>query len=132
MSLETNLVLAVILIGLIILIVTGLGILTVAIFGIKQGQTPLIIPGEQNAETVKFVTDLLPIVIPKPSDPLQYTKIIASIPTRTSTSINVNTNEQIIGLDGTNLLFSKISLISFWVIITIGLLYISYNILFGF
>ena len=132
MSLEEKIVLAVILIGLIILIVTGLGILTVAIFGIKQGQTPLIIPGEQDAETVKFVTDLLPVVIPKPADPLQYTKIIASIPTRTATSINVNNDQQIISLDGTNLLVSKIALISFWVIITIGLLYISYSILFGF
>ena len=132
MSLEKKIILAIIIIGLIVLVVTGLGILTVAIFGIKPGQTPLIIPGTQDPGTIEFVNKLLPIIIPNPTNTSQYQQIIASIPTQTATSINVNTDQQIISLDGTNLLVSKISLLAFWVIIIIGLLYISYKILFGF
>ena len=117
--------------GLFVLVLTGLGILTVAIFGITEGKSPRVVPGTRNPDTVDFVTNVLPIVSPTiPKRDLET--IIAAIPSTPQVTEYISNGEQIISLNGTNLKFTKISLIIIWVIITIGILYGSYKIVFKF
>jgi len=127
-----DIIIAFLIFGLLVLIVTGLGILTVAIFGITEGKSPRVVPGTRDQNTIDFVTNVLPKVTPTAPSPTQLAAIIAAIPTAPQVTEYISNGEQVIGLNGTNLLFSKISLISIWVIITIGILFGSYIILFGF
>jgi hypothetical protein len=127
---ENAFIIAFILFGIFVMIVTGLGILTVAIFGITEGQTSVVKAGTRNPETVKFVTNVLPKVSPPPT-PQQIAAILSAIPTEPQVTEYISNGEQIIGLNGRNLMFTKVSLITLWVIITISILYASFKILFG-
>lgn len=127
-----DIIIAFIVLGLFAFILTGLGFLTVAIFDITEGKTPRIVPGTRNPDTVDFITNVLPKVSPTPIPTAQLEAIIAAIPTKPQVTEYISNGEQIIGLSGTKLLFSKISLITIWVIIAIGILLGSYKILFGF
>ena len=128
---QKDIIIGFIILTLLVLILTGLGILTVAIFDITEGKTSRIVAGTRNPETVDFVNNVITKVSPPPT-PTQLAAIISAIPTAPLATEYIGTGEQIIGLNGTNLLFSKISLISIWVIISIGILFTSYKILFGF
>ena len=126
-----DIIIAFLLFGLLVLIITGLGILTVAIFGITEGKSPRVVPGTRNPDTVDFVDNVIPNVSP-PISSETLKAIQNAIPKTPEVTQYISNGEQIIGLNGTNLIFSKISLISIWVIITIGILYGSYKIIFPF
>jgi hypothetical protein len=117
-----------IVLGLFIFILTGLGILTVAVFGISEGQTSRVKP--ESPETKDFITNVLPNLLTIPPEKLGT--IIAAIPTKPQVTEYIGIGEQIIGLNDTNLMLSKISLITIWIIIIIGVLFGSYKILFKF
>jgi len=130
-EMSKDIIIAFLLFGLLVLIITGLGILTVAIFGITEGKSPRVVPGTRNPDTVDFVDNVIPNVSP-PISSETLKAIQNAIPKTPEVTQYISNGEQIIGLNGTNLIFSKISLISIWVIITIGILYGSYKIIFPF
>jgi len=91
----------IILFGFLILVLTGLGILTTAIFGISTGTKS----GPNQA-----IIDYLKKVNPNATIP-------ADIPLLEN---SVETGDYTIKLAGANLMVSKISLITFWILIAIG------------
>ena len=88
----------IILFGFLILVLTGLGILTTAIFGITPGTT-----SGPNKEIISFIE----------TNGLSKDLIVPTVPA------SVSTGQYIINLDGPNLIISKISLITFWILIAI-------------
>jgi len=91
----------IILFGFIILVLTGLGILTTAIFGISTGKKS----GPNQA-----IIDYLKKANPNATLP-------ADIPMLEN---SVETGDYTIKLAGANLMVSKIALITFWILIAIG------------
>lgn len=98
--------------GFIILVLTGIGILTTAIFGISEGK---VLQQDPNA-----IANIKAIPTSATLSQAQLDEIIKSYPT---TNIGTGKNN-IIDLNGINLSITKISLIAFWIIITLGLMFI--------
>ena len=118
-----NYIFGAIIFGFLILALTGLGILTTAIFEIKQGTIAKTIAGTQDPKIVEYVTN-------KPTN-ATYTDDMrkaekTAIPTAPSTSIDEGTGEYIIKLKDPNLTVAKISLITFWILIAIGVISIPF------
>ena len=92
----------IILFGFIILVLTGLGILTKAIFSISSGTASDI-----NQSIMDYISTNYPNVqLPTGSQ-------IPTIPN------SISTGDYIINLAGADLIVSKISLITFWILIAI-------------
>jgi hypothetical protein len=121
--------------GLFIFLITGLGILTKEIFEIKPDTTTVFVAavaGTKNAGLVEYIKK-------RPLDEKytkeQQDKEIADIPetgAEAATTKEVSNGQYLINLKGSNLTVAKISLMSFWIFIILGILYGSYRILFKF
>ena len=104
---------SIIVVGFIILVLSGLGVLTVAIYGIESGQTT----------TTQQQQDILNYIKTKPIT-ATYTKEMqdAEIKSTPTVPSSIDNGTKIIKLTEPNLTISKISLITFWILITIGIL----------
>ena len=109
--------------GFVIFILTGLGILTKAIYGISEGTTYSTVAGTQSVDTVDFIT--------KKKIDDKYTKEmqdadLKAIPTSASSVVKSGNGQYIINLSGTDLTVAKIALITFWILISIGVIGIKF------
>ncbi len=106
-----TIVFGIVIFGFVILVLTGLGILTQAIFAISpgtvSGQDPVAIANIKKTPLKDGVTQQT------------IDTIVASYPL---SSNSIETGQYIIDLKGSNLIVSKISLITFWILIIIGVL----------
>ena len=102
-----------ILFAFLICVLAGLGILTIAIYGIESGQTP----------TTQQKQDILNYIKTKPTNTI-YTKEMqdAEIKSTPTVPSSIDNGTKIIKLTETNLTISKISLITFWIIIILSLI----------
>ena len=119
-----RIIFGVIVFGFVILVLTGLGILTSAIFGISEDKTYSTIAGAQNPQIVEFINS-------KQTNPTGYTDAmktadLASIPTGAASQVAANSGKYIINLSGSNLTVAKISLIIFWILIIISIIGIKF------
>ena len=106
---SVGLIVGVIIFGFVVLVLTGLGILTKAIFEIEEGKTL-----GQDADIVAKIKSI-------PTSALLSQAQIEAIAVLYPQTKNIGTGENIIKLEGANLTVAKISLITFWILIIIGM-----------
>jgi len=98
--------------GIIITTLTGLGILTTSIFKIEECNSDLMKSQESIDKQIEFMKQLPPDVFTNKDALLLNIK-------NTSLPKNINYTDKKIKLNDNEVLFTKISLISFWIIIII-------------
>jgi len=114
-----SLIFGVVVFGFVIFILTGLGILTKAIYGISEGTTYSTVAGTQSPDTVAFIKNKT--IDEKYTKAMQDADLIA-IPTSAESVVASGSGQYIINLSGTDLTVAKIALITFWILIIIGVI----------
>ena len=119
-----GLIVGVIIFGFVILILTGLGVLTQAIFGIKEEKVLILSSAFDNIPAATLL--LAPVPAPVPPPALTSAHVPppppAPVPPPAPALATQNTTtKQIIDLYGSNLVVAKIALITIWILIIIGI-----------
>lgn len=127
-----GLIVGVIIFGFVILILTGLGVLTQAIFGIKEEKVLILSSAFDNIPAatlllapippLKHVPQPEPTSAPVPPPASAHVPPPALVPPPAPALATQNTTtKQIIDLYGSNLVVAKIALITIWILIIIGI-----------
>ena len=129
-----KLIIGVVIFGFVILVLTGLGILTTAIFGISPAlktipvagtpDTPAV-PGTKDTTYVAFIntkTDLTETQKAELIAAIPLTGGKAAAPGTVASTMEIPSGQYIINLKDPNLTVAKIALMTFWILIILSLI----------